>query len=215
MDVRSASFKFFLPLVFCGISSNYLPAEEMTSLSLIQSTWCRYRRNRPRSEVTPSATGTRHRHSNFPAYCTVSGARVMELTKVPDEPTPFTVMAYDPAGVPGVGVLAPQAAWKTTLANSTQAKAAAVNFPSLFCCGPKRRSAHQSGPRQSRVNAAPVRGHDCPFRTGRSTGVPLEFNWTGNSHRRRHLQRLLKKYRRCDGVRLVVHFFALVGGACG
>lgn len=63
---------------------------------------------------------------------------VVGIAKVPAESVPVTVMTYDPAGVPGVGRLAPQAAWNTTPANSMQAKVAAVNFPFIFCCGPKR-----------------------------------------------------------------------------
>jgi hypothetical protein len=63
---------------------------------------------------------------------------VVGIAKVPDESVPVTVMTYDPAGVPGVGCLAPQAAWKTTPANSMQAKAAAVNVRFIFGCGAKR-----------------------------------------------------------------------------
>ena len=64
------------------------------------------------------------------------------IAKLPDESVPVTMMMYDPAGVPGVGALAPQAAWKATPANSMQAKAAAVNFRFLFVAeqneGPSR-----------------------------------------------------------------------------
>jgi hypothetical protein len=64
---------------------------------------------------------------------------VVGIAKVPDESVPVTVMMYDPAGEPGIGgLLEPQAAWKTTPANSMQARVAAVNFPFLFCRGPKR-----------------------------------------------------------------------------
>jgi hypothetical protein len=63
---------------------------------------------------------------------------VVGIAKVPDESVPVTVVMYDPAGVPGVGGLAPQAACKATPANSMQAKAAAVNFSFIFRCGAKR-----------------------------------------------------------------------------
>lgn len=43
---------------------------------------------------------------------------VVGIAKLPDESVPVTMMMYDPAGVPGVGALAPQAAWKATPANS-------------------------------------------------------------------------------------------------
>ena len=84
-------------------------------------------------------------------HCTVRDV-ITERTRVPDVSVPVMVMAYVPAGVPGLPpprpLPPPQATWKNKAAKSRQASASAVSFSLPFCFET----------RSTRVAANPISG---------------------------------------------------------